>query len=53
MSSDVTDVWQCDYDVTLSLTLDLNKEKKRELNKETSIQASHIWQIVCNIIFLY
>ena len=27
MSSDVTDVWQCDYDITLALTLDPNKEK--------------------------
>ena len=43
--SDVTDVWQCDHDVTLILILDLNKERekkkkekrKRELNKETSI----------------
>ena len=50
MSSDVTDVWQCDHDVTLTLTLDPNKEnkrkrkKKRKLNKETNIQALHIWQ---------
>jgi len=47
MSSDVTDVWQCDHDVTLTLTLDPNKEnkrkKKRELNKETNIQALYIW----------
>jgi len=48
MSYDVTDVWQCDHDVTLLLTLDPNKEnkrkkKKRELNKETSVQTSHVW----------
>ena len=50
MSSDVTDVWQCDHDVTLLLTLDPNKEnkrkkKKRELNKETSVQTSHVWHM--------
>ena len=27
MSFDVTDVWQCDHDVTLTLTLDLNNKK--------------------------
>jgi len=39
ISSDVTDMWQCDHDVTLTLTLDPNKEKKkkRELNKETNV----------------
>ena len=53
MSSDVTDVWQCDHDITLTLTLDPNKEnkrkkeKKRELNKESSVQASHVWHILC------
>ena len=37
MLSDVTDVWQCDHDVTLILTLDLNKErekKKKEKRKK-------------------
>ena len=42
MSPNVTDVWWCDHDVTLTLTLDPHKEKKRELNKETSIQASYV-----------
>ena len=43
MSSDVTDVWQCDCDIILTLTLDLSKEnkrkkkKKRKLNKKASI----------------
>ena len=43
VSSDVTDVWQYDHDITLILTLDPNKEKKRKkkkkkkLNKEASI----------------
>jgi len=54
VSSDVTDVWQCDSDITLTLTLDLNKEynkkrkkkRKRELNKETSIQALYVWHWV-------
>ena len=31
MSSDVTDVWQCDHDVTLILTLSL--ENKNKLNE--------------------
>jgi len=48
MSSDMTDIWQYDHDITLTLTLDPNKEnkrkKKKKLNKETSIQASYIWQ---------
>jgi len=30
MSSDVIDVWQCDHNVTLTLTLAPNKEKKRK-----------------------
>jgi len=48
MSSDVIDVWQCNYNITLTLTLNLNKEnkskkkKKKKLNKEISIQASDI-----------
>ena len=46
MSYDVTDVWQCDHDVTLTLILNLNKEnkskKKKKLNKEISIQALHV-----------
>ena len=29
MLSDVTDVWQCDHDITLTLTLYLNKEKEK------------------------
>jgi len=43
-----SDVWQCDYDITLTLTLDPNKENKRknkktrELNKETSVQALYV-----------
>ena len=43
MSSDVTDVWQCDYDVTLTLTLvpykenKMKEEKNRKLDKETNI----------------
>ena len=38
MLSDVTDVWQCDHNVILTLTLDPNKEKeKKELNKESSV----------------
>ena len=49
MSSYVTDVWQCDHNVTLTLTLDPNKEnkkkRKRELNKKVSIQALHVWQV--------
>ena len=34
MLSDVTDVWQCDYDVTLTLTLSLEKKKKSKENKK-------------------
>ena len=40
MSSNVTDVWQCNHDVTLTLTLDPNKENKskkktkKKLNKK-------------------
>ena len=36
MLSDVTDVWQYNHDVTLTLTLDPNKEKKtkKKLNKK-------------------
>jgi len=35
MSSDVTDVWQCDHDVTLILTLSLeNKNKLKENENE-------------------
>ena len=30
MSSDVTDVWQCDLDITLTLTLDLKNKKQKE-----------------------
>jgi len=38
-----SDMWQCDHDITLTLTLDPNKENKRKnkktrkLNKETSV----------------
>jgi len=48
VSSDVTDVLQCDHDITLTLILNLSKEnkskkgKKKELDKETSIQALYI-----------
>ena len=38
MSSDVTDVWQCDHDITLTLTLDPNKENKRKKEKEKGIK---------------
>ena len=38
MLSDVTDVWQCDHDVTLNLTLDPNKENKRKKEKEKRIK---------------
>jgi len=38
MLSDVTDVWQCDHDVTLNLTLDSNKENKRKKKKEKRIK---------------
>jgi len=34
MSSDVTDVWQYDHDVTLLLILDSNKENKRKKKKK-------------------
>ena len=35
MSSDVTDMWQCDHDVTLILTLSLeNKNKLKENENE-------------------
>ena len=52
VSYDVTNMWQCDLDITLTLTIDPNKEyskkkekeRKRKLNKETSIQASYVWQ---------
>jgi len=38
MTSDVTDMWQCDHDVTLTLTLDLRKRKrKRKLNKKAKV----------------
>ena len=38
MTSDVTDMWQCDHDVTLTLTLDLRKRKrKRKLNKKARV----------------
>jgi len=57
MSSDVTNVWQCDHDITLTLTLDPNKEnkrektkKKRKLNKETNIQALHVWHRRCWVL---
>jgi len=37
MSSDMTDVLQCNHDVTLTLTLDPSIEKKGNLNKKASI----------------
>jgi len=37
MLSDMTDVLQCNHDVTLTLTLDPSKEKKGNLNKKASI----------------
>jgi len=49
MSSDVTDVWQCNHDITLTLTLNPNKEKEKEkkkLNKKTSVQALYVWHNV-------
>ena len=47
MSSDVTDLWQCDHDITLTLTLYFRKKKSNEneneiLNEKTSIQALYI-----------
>ena len=36
MSSDVTDMWQCDHDITLTLTLHL-ENKNKILNEKTSI----------------
>jgi len=33
MSSNVTDVWQCNHDITLILTLNLNKENKSKKKK--------------------
>ena len=39
MSSDVTDVWQCDIDVTLTLTLDPNKENERKKEKEKELNT--------------
>jgi len=38
ISSDVTDVWQCDHDVILSLTLNLSKENTRKREKEKKIK---------------
>ena len=38
MSLDVTDVWQCDHDVTLTLILDLHKENKRKNKNEKIIK---------------
>jgi len=38
MSSDVTDVWQCDPDVTLILILNPNKENKWKKEKEKEIK---------------
>ena len=34
MSSDVTDMWQCDHNITLTLTLDSNKENKGKKKKK-------------------
>jgi len=56
MSSDVTDMWQYDHNISLTLTLDPKKEKKRKLNKKSSIQALHVWQCTfykVNILLLY
>ena len=41
MLSDVTDMLQCDHDITLTLTLYL-ENKNKILNEKTSIQALHI-----------
>jgi len=30
--SNVTDMWQCDYDVTLTLTLDLRRKETEKEN---------------------
>jgi len=49
ISSDVTDMWQFDYDITLTLTLDLRIKKrkiKRKLNKKARVQALYIWHFV-------
>ena len=62
MSYDITDVWQCNPDITLTLTLDLNKEhnrkkkkkkRKKELNKETNVQVLYIWQVLVFKIYRY
>ena len=45
VSSDMTDVWQCNHNITLILTLNPNKENKnknknknkRKLNKKASV----------------
>ena len=34
MLSDVTDVWQCDHDITLILTLSLEKKNKSNENEK-------------------
>jgi len=33
MSSDVTDVWQCNHDITLTLTLSLKRKINQKENK--------------------
>ena len=49
MSSDVTDVWQCDHDITLTLTLSLkrkinqNQNQNQIFNEKISIQALYVW----------
>ena len=47
VSYNVTDVWQCNHNVNLTITLDfqnkdIKRKKKRILNKKTSVQASYI-----------
>ena len=39
--SDITDVWQYDYNITLILILNLNKRKKK-LNKKLSLQIINL-----------
>jgi len=34
MLYDMTDVWQCNHDITLTLTLNPNKEKKNKKKKK-------------------
>ena len=41
--SDVTDVQQHGYDITLTLTLSLKNKNKSNENEKASVQALYIW----------